>query len=324
MKTITPVPATAETPTTVPVPLSKIPQTTEAIVPLVKQFGLCFAGPTKHTAPLDRKLYALRDVTGTIESSDLIAASIMSKKLSESLHGLVLDVKCGDGAFMKNQEAAKSLFTKIHIIAKAHGVQLRGVISDMNQPLGRFFGLRPEIYEVLQVFRGEGAKDLTDLSLKLASLMVLVAGIEQDEASALASVQQALQDGSAYQKFCDVIAAQGGDITTFDKPKAYLSSKTQFVVKSQKKGFLASIHTERLGYLFAAMGGGRTKLDDAIDPSIGAELHRKIGESVHQGEPLMTCFLSSDLDSSVMDALERCFVIQEKTCHPPPLIYKIF
>jgi pyrimidine-nucleoside phosphorylase len=306
------------------IPGVRIPDSVEGIEKLVEKHGFCFGGTTRSMAPLDKKLYALRDVTGTIESTDLIASSIMSKKLAENLKGLVMDIKVGDGAFMKTPEQARNLLEKIQMIAKSNRIRLKGVISDMSQPLGHYLGLRPEIYEVLMAFQNKAESRLMELSLELASKMLLVAGLEQDESAAKVKVESALMSGRAYQKFCEVIEAQGGDISTFENPEFYLSSKHHFEILSPRSGYISRISTEKLGYVFSALGAGRKNISDTIIPQVGAKVSKKIGDSVVAGEPLLTGFLAEIPSQILQSQLAGCFEIGDVKVSAPELVIERF
>ncbi len=308
------------------IPGVSIPDTNEKIEQLVHDHGLCFTGPTARIAPLDRKLYGLRDVTGTVENQDLIASSIMSKKLSEDISGLVMDMKFGVGAFMKSQEDALSLYEKMKDIGDAHGVKVLGVLSDMNQPLGRYFGLAPEIHEVLQILKGqEEPTDLYHLSVVLAALMVQAGSIESDYAKAESRVKEALRSGAAYQKFCDIIEAQGGDISSFEKDGFYTQASHKWDVCAETSGTVCGMDTEALGYLLVGLGGGRSRTDADIDNSVGVELHKKIGDSVEVGDPLMTCFVSegSEVQEVLTGKFLACMDIRTSDAPNLPLIAKV-
>lgn len=306
------------------VPGLKIPQTNSEILKLVEKHGLAYAGQTETTCPLDRKLYALRDVTGTVESPDLIAASIMSKKISEGLRGLTLDVKCGSGAFMKTRDEAEGLVDRMQAIAASHTLTLRGIISNMNQPLGKRVGLRPEIHEVLEIYRGNGPEDVREVCVKLASLMLVCSGKEKEEKRARSLVEQSLKDGSAYQKFCDVIAAQGGDISTFERENFYINSPITQDVTSLHTGYISAMDCEKMGYLIAGCGAGRHRVSDAVNPHVGLLLHKKLGDKVSKGEKLLTLYVSADVASDVISGFQSCFVYQSQPIKQQPLIIEEF
>ena len=268
----------------------------------LRELGLCFIGQTDRLAPADRKLYALRDVTGTVESIPLISSSIMSKKLAEGVDALILDVKVGNGAFMKKQVDARRLAQTMVAIGRRMDKKVRALITDMNQPLGFAVGNALEIMEASQTLQNAGPDDLTKLSLELAAHMIHLgkkAG-SLDEARRMA--EQHLVDGSAYRKFKQVVAAQGGNAQALDKFELLPNATGMREVTSPRAGYVTSIDAEDIGVASNMIGAGREKKEDAIDPAVGIILEVKVGEKVDAGSVL--CRLYYTREDRVDEAAE--------------------
>src|SRR5215472_8932763 len=264
--------------------------------------GLCFIGQTEEIAPADKRLYALRDVTGTVESIPLIASSIMSKKMAEGVDALVLDVKVGNGAFMKKQVDARRLAQAMVGIGRRLDKRVQALITDMNQPLGYAIGNALEIMEVSQTLQNAGPADLTKLCLELAARMIFLgkkAG-SLDEARRLA--EKHLVDGSAYQLFKKVVAAQGGNPQALDKFELLPNATGMREVTSPRAGYVAAIDAEDIGVASNMIGAGREKKEDAIDPAVGIILEVKTGEKVDAGSVL--CRLYYTREDRVEEAAE--------------------
>jgi pyrimidine-nucleoside phosphorylase len=272
----------------------------------VESLGVAIIGQTAEICPADKKIYALRDVTATVESLPLICASIMSKKIAEGIGALVLDVKFGSGAFMKTLEDADLLATKLMEIGQARGKKVAALLTNMEQPLGRFIGNSLEIGECVAILRGEefmGRRDFDDcreLSLTLAGHMIWLGGLARDSKEGYAKAAQTLVDGSAYQKFEDICRAQGGSLSKLPLPG------TRLDVAAEKDGFVSAIDTEQIGYASLALGAGRLKSTDALDLTAGIEIHRKLGDPVRRGDKLYTLYVrDSSLTSKFVDAKVR-------------------
>jgi len=257
------------------------------IISLTRDIGCVITGTTAELAPADRKLYALRDVTGTVPSIPLITASILSKKLAESLDALVLDVKFGSGAFMKSQTRATELARSLVEVGTKLGVPTTALLTDMNQPLGNMCGNAVEIRECVDVLKGGGPGDLLDLTLQLAAELMTSAGIASDRSFARELAASRLTNGSAWERLCRMVRAQGGNLDLDLKiaPAREVAATTD--------GFVSAIDTEALGYLVIAMGGGRRKLGDAIDHSVGVELHVRVGDRLERGQPWVSLYHAS-------------------------------
>ena len=253
----------------------------------VGTIGCAMIGQTAEIAPADRRLYALRDVTGTVESIPLISASIMSKKIAEGIGGLVLDVKTGDGAFMKTEERSRALAQSLVAIGEASGVRTEALITRMDAPLGRAIGNANEVIESIETLKGNGPRDLETLSVTLAARMLVVSGVDEDDASAEASVRSALTSGSGLEKFREIIAHQGGDPRVIDDYTRLPSAPDRFGVTGRRGGYVAGLKAELIGRAAVALGAGRSRLDDLVDPGVGIEVVVRPGERVAQGEPVL-------------------------------------
>lgn len=245
------------------------------------RLGVCFIGQTKEICPSDKRMYALRDVTGTVECVPLICASIMSKKLAEGIDGLVLDVKVGSGAFMKNIKEARTLAKALSEIARHAKKKIVTLITDMNQPLGKAIGNSLEVEECLDILKNRGPKDLRDLSVELASQMILLGGKAKNIAAARNTVEEIITSGKALRLFEEVITAQGGRLPL---PKA----QSTYAVVAKKSGFVTSIQTDVVGLASLLLGAGRRKAEDRVDPTAGIILHYKIGDAIKKGNALAT------------------------------------
>ena len=291
---------------------------------VLEQVGCAMIGQTDEIAPADRKLYALRDVTATVESIPLICASIMSKKLAEGLDGLVLDVKTGAGAFMPTLEQASDLAQGLVDIGNGLGTRTVALITDMNQPLGKAVGNALEVEEVLQTLKGSGPRDLTLLCEKLASRMLSLTGDPKEVGQARTKVTEALSSGRALEKFAQMVEAQGGEPRVIDNPALLPHAALQTVIESPSEGFVTSVNARTVGRVSMALGAGRETVDSSIDPSVGILLNKKIGDRVGKGEPLCRVFYNQAAKfESVRQPLLAAFVIAPDRVEPPPLIKRV-
>lgn len=264
--------------------------------------GLAFMGQSEEIAPADKRLYALRDVTGTVESISLIASSIMSKKMAEGLDALVLDVKVGHGAFMKKQVEARRLAQAMVGIGRRLDKKVQALITDMNQPLGYAVGNALEVMEVSQTLQKAGPADLTRLSLELSARMIFLGKVTAtlDEARKLA--EDKLMDGSAYRKFKEVVEAQGGNPQALDRFELLPNATGMREILSPRAGFVSAIMAEDIGRASQMMGAGRSRKEDAIDPAVGVILEVKAGEKVEAGSVL--CRLYYTIEENLDEAAE--------------------
>jgi pyrimidine-nucleoside phosphorylase/thymidine phosphorylase len=256
--------------------------------------GLAFMGQSEEIAPADKRLYALRDVTGTVESISLIASSIMSKKMAEGLDALVLDVKVGHGAFMKKQVEARRLAQAMVGIGRRLDKKVQALITDMNQPLGFAVGNALEVMEVSQTLQKAGPADLTRLSLELSARMIFLGKVTAtlDEARKLA--EDKLMDGSAYRKFKQVVEAQGGNPQALDRFELLPNATGMREILSPRAGFVSAIMAEDIGRASQMMGAGRARKEDAIDPAVGVILEVKAGEKVEAGSVLCRLYYTGE------------------------------
>jgi pyrimidine-nucleoside phosphorylase len=291
---------------------------------VLEQVGCAMIGQTDEIAPADRKLYALRDVTATVESIPLICASIMSKKLAEGLDGLVLDVKTGAGAFMPTLEQASDLAQGLVDIGNGLGTRTVALVTDMNQPLGNAVGNALEVEEAFQTLKGSGPRDVALLCEKLASRMLSLTGDPKEASQARTKVTEALSSGRALEKFAQMVEAQGGDPRVIDNPTLLPRAAMRRVIESPSEGFVTSVNARTVGRVSMALGAGRETVDSSIDPSVGILLNKKIGDRVGKGEPLCTVLYNQAAKfESVRQQLLEAFVIAPDRVEPPPLIKRV-
>lgn len=287
----------------------------------VAEEKLAIVGATRDVAPADKKIYALRDVTDTVDSIPLIASSIMSKKLASGTDALVIDVKTGAGAFMKTEDSAVKLAKALVAIGKQAGLKCEAVISDMNQPLGSKIGNTLEIEETLDLLKGKGPKDLLELVLELGSRMVVMGQQAASLAEARAKLEQTIADGSALARFKAMIKAQHGDPNVVDDYSLMPHAKYQIEYPAQKGGVIAKLTADEIGMVSMLMGGGRQKADDQLDYAVGIELHKKIGDSVQKGESIMTIWSNREDIDDVKELLDQAVAIKE-SAQQPTLIHE--
>ena len=275
---------------------------TDEFIDIVNKCGICVAGQSGRLCPADKKLYALRDTTATVDNIPLIASSIMSKKLAGGADCIVLDVKCGSGAFMKDEESAVLLAEKMVEIGKGASKKIAALITDMDKPLGKYIGNSLEIIEAVEVLKGNGPEDLTEISILLSAKLLELAGVG-DFAECQKLAKSKINDGSALNKLAEMVRAQGGndqyiyDTDLFDTPEF------SHEIKAEKDGYIHSMDTEGIGSVCVLLGAGRMRKEDRIDHCAGIILNKKTGDVVHKGETLATLYAS---DSSLFEnAAER-------------------
>ncbi len=286
--------------------------------------GCAMIGQTAEIAPADRKLYALRDVTATVESPYLICASIMSKKLAEGVDGLVLDVKTGTGAFMKEEKDAVFLAELMVETGERMGKSMVALITNMDQPLGLKVGNALEVVECIEVLRGQGPADLRDLCLELAAWMFFLGGTAPTVEQAKADAANILDSGKALERFRQMVELQGGDVATIDDPTRLPRTRQTRIVKSPKSGYVTAMNCEAVGTACVILGGGREKKEDSVDPSVGIVLHRKVGDKVTTGEPLATIHINSDAKAaSAAQLLIDSYHISDNQPARKPLVHRV-
>lgn len=297
--------------------------TPDEFIKQVNNIGLCIVGQTGELAPADKKLYALRDVTATVESIPLIASSIMSKKLAAGSKGIVLDVKTGSGAFMKTFEESENLAKEMVSIGKSAGRSVTAVITNMDIPLGNSIGNSLEVIEAIKTLKGEGESDLTDVCLTLAAQMLcMVTG--EDEKACYAMAKGAIGDGSALNKLCEMISAQGGNAGVVDDFSLFKQPKHTVEISSEREGYIEHTDAEKIGLASVILGAGREKKGDLIDLSAGIVLKKKTGDRVKKGDTLAIFY--TDDESKIEEAKREFFEAFTFGKKKPPaqkLIYRI-
>lgn len=293
----------------------------EQFINNVNGIGMAIAGQSANLAPADKKIYALRDVTATVDSIPLIASSIMSKKLASGADAIVLDVKCGNGAFMKDIDNAKKLASTMVSIGKKAQKEMAAVITDMNQPLGTHIGNGLEIVEVIETLKGNGNEDILAVTYSLGTKMLLFAKKAKDEACALKMLKSTIDNGSALEKFTDFVALQGGDTEYILNPQKLIDVKIIKKVTSNQTGYISEILTEEIGRAVQILGGGREKKEDKIDHSVGVIISKKLGDYIELGETIFEIY-GNDADkvSKAFEKLENSIKIGDKKINKPDII----
>ena len=251
---------------------------------LVGELGVCLIGQTGDVAPADKKLYALRDVTATVESIPLITGSILSKKLAEGIDALVLDVKVGRGAFMKTEASARALAESLVRVGTGAGLKVRALMTRMEEPLGRTIGNALEVREAIDILRGKGPADTTEITYALGAEMLCLGGVAKDSAEGRRKMEEAVASGAGLAKFRDLVEAQGGDPKAIDDPDRLPTAKKTTEVGAAAGGYVTEIDAYALGLAGMRLGAGRSKAEDPIDPAVGLEVLKSVGDEVNKGE----------------------------------------
>ena len=304
------------------IPGFKIELSDEEFIRIVNESKVAVIGQSGNLAPADKKLYALRDVTATVNSIPLIASSIMSKKIAAGADAIVLDVTTGDGAFMKNIDDARRLAKTMTRIGKLANRQTVAVISDMSEPLGEAIGNSLEVVEAIETLQGDGPEDLVEMCYALGSQMVVLAEKAKTMDEARAMLEEALESGKALAKFKEMIQNQGGDSTIVDEPERLLTARYTFELPAKESGIVSKIVANELGIAAMMLGAGRKTKDDAIDHAVGLKLNKKIGDSVKAGESLVTIYSNEEEISTVIELLYKNIEIGE-SAEKPTLIHDI-
>jgi pyrimidine-nucleoside phosphorylase len=292
---------------------------------VLKVCGCAMIGQTAEIAPADRKLYALRDVTGTVESPYLICASIMSKKLAEGIDALVLDVKSGSGAFMKNEKDAAFLAELMVETGERMGKRVVALITDMDQPLGNMIGNALEVVEVVKILRGGGPEDLRELCLELAGWMLHLGGVSKTVAEGKQESAKLISSGKALERFRQMVELQGGDARVIDDVKRLPQAQHTMQVASAKTGYIASMQCEQIGTACVILGGGRERKEDAVDPAVGIVLHKKVGDQLASGEAIATIYYNGEAQAARARQLieASCMVTDAPSAVKRPLIHRV-
>jgi pyrimidine-nucleoside phosphorylase len=288
----------------------------------LKEIGLVLCGQSKDLAPADGKLYALRDVTGTVQSIPLIASSVMSKKIAGGAHAVVLDVKVGNGAFMSNLKDARELADLMVKIGELAGRKVVALLSDMNQPLGCAVGNALEVREAIETLRGGGPADFREHCLRVSAHMLVLGEVTGSLAEARSLAEKSIADGSAFAKFRQLVSAQGGDVSFVDDPDKLPKAGLVQVVTAPRSGSLLQVQARAVGEASVALGAGRARKGDPLDYAVGFVIHHKVGDKIEKGEPLFTVHASDKdkLDEAVL-SVSAAHVIGDRPVPPLPLFY---
>jgi len=291
----------------------------------LKKTGCAMIGQTAQIAPADRKLYALRDVSGTIESIPLISASIMSKKIAEGIDALILDVKTGRGAFMKTEGASRALAESLVEIGQAAGLRTEAVVTSMDAPLGRAVGNALEVIECLEVLKGRGPSDLTDLSIELAGRMLVLGGLAAGRADAECRVRHAITSGAGVERFRRIIEAQGGDPRVVDDYRRLPATSDRRVVPAPSGGYVTSLDAELIGRASVALGAGRDRAEDTVDPAVGITVIAAVGERVAAGDPVLALHYrtTARLDAALPLAGRAIHIGDQAPAHRPSVLASV-
>ncbi len=294
----------------------------EEFISQLNEIGLVVMGQTLSICPADKKLYALRDVTATVENIPLIASSVMSKKIASGASTIVLDVKTGNGALMKSYQDSLQLAEKMVRIGDQAGRRVSALITDMSQPLGQAVGNSLEVKEVIEILKNNREGDLKELSIMLAAEIIKTAGLTECYDNALELANESLIKGNALKKFEEMISAQKGDPTIIDHPDAINKSAIQYDLCSDDNGYISEFDTYSIGIASVELGAGRKIKEDTIDPSAGIWMHKRIGDKVGKGETICTLYTNDENKlRNALEKLEGFMKIVEKPCNKPKLVY---
>lgn len=306
------------------IPGYRVDLSQEEFMRQLEKIGIVLTGQTGDLAPADGKLYALRDVTGTVPSTPLIASSIMSKKIASGAHAIVLDVKLGYGAFMKDEKSARELADLMVKIGHLSGRQVNALLSDMNQPLGLAVGNAIELKEAIATLHGQAPEDFWLHCLEIASHMLLLGKKAKNLPQAKDMVSKAVESGQAWQKFLQLVKAQGGDVDFVEHPEKLPSGKIEGTVESPADGYISIINAQVVGETAVDLGAGRARKGAPINLGVGILLHHKVGDQVKKGEPLFTVYANDqDKLQSASQRLLGGVKLQSEPCEPLPLFYGV-
>ena len=297
----------------------------ERFINQVNRIGIAIAGQTQSLVPADKKMYALRDVTGTVESIPLIAASVMSKKLAAGTDAILLDVTLGNGAFMKDINQARTLARLMVKIGNGLKRDTRAVLSNMNEPLGMAVGNALEVKEAIAALRGEGPEDLMELCYTSGSIMLVQAHLAKNEQEARGMLEECIKNGSAFKKFLELVEAQDGDVSYIEHPEKFQVAKNIIPIYAKEEGYVKGINALEIGLASMTLGGGRETLDDVIDMAAGIMLNKKIGDYVKEGEVL--CYLHSNKNVTLINRVAKevlnAFSITKEFVEKPKVILEV-
>lgn len=305
------------------IPNFRIALTPDEFFKQVEDISLAVAGQTANIAPADKKLYALRDVTGTVESIGLIASSIMSKKLASGASYILLDVKVGDGAFMKDLSSARALARAMVEIGRRQGRKTVALLTDMDQPLGSAVGNSLEVIEAIETLKGRGPKDLETLALRIVTELLMMTGLEKSKEAAYERAERALKDGSALTKLSQMISRQDGDSRVIDDYSLLPTAKKVIEVRAKSEGYVRKVHALAIGHAAMLLGAGRATKDDIIDLAVGIKVHAKVGDHLKKGDLLATVYANDKNIEETLASVENAFEIVNEKVQPNKLILDI-
>ena len=305
------------------IPGCRINLTEEEFKNQVRTIGISIIGQNEDLDPADKKLYALRDVTGTVSCMPLIASSIMSKKIASGAKTILLDVKYGQGAFMKTREEAVQLANMMIEIGRKCHKDTRAIISDMNQPLGNTIGNTLEVIEAIETLQDNGPADLKQLCLEIASEMLLQSKLYDRKEKAVSALKKVLENGEAFTKFKEVVKAQGGDVSYIENPERFKLGNVMIKLTSRKTGYIRLLNAKALGLAVMKLGGGRLHKDDVIDHEAGIVLHKKTGDLVQKDEVLMDVYANKNIDQEIVNQLYEAVDIVDYKVEKPVYVEEI-
>ncbi len=297
----------------------------EEFTKLVTENSLAMGSQTKSIVPADRKMYALRDVTATVKSIPLICGSILSKKIAEGIDGLIMDVKTGSGAFMRNYSDSRKLAESLKLVGEKFGIKVKAVITDMNQPLGNAVGNWLEVIECIDVLKNKGPQDLIDVTIDLTAWMVVMSGIEKNFEKAKKMLRELLASGKAYEEFENMVVAQKGDVEFIRNPEKYKKAVVIKKVIAKENGYIKTLDTEKIGMISLNLGGGRKIITDKIVPEVGLIIYKKIGDFIEIGDVLCEIYANSEDDFAIANSeYYKAIKLSDKKVEKNPLIYESF
>ncbi|MDI6711742.1 MAG: thymidine phosphorylase [Anaerosomatales bacterium] len=306
------------------IPGFRVEMSVESFVEQVKRVGIAVIAQSPDICPADKKMYALRDVTGTVPSIPLIVGSIISKKAAGGASAIVLDVKTGSGAFMKTEDEARALARELQRVGHALGLKIQCVVSDMDQPLGRAVGNALEVCEALRTLKGEGPEDLQELCLELGARMLRLAGAADSDAAGREELARSLREGRALETFARWVDAQGGDPRIVEDSSLLPTAEFSTILTADRDGFVGGFDAEGVGRAALALGAGRLRKEDAVDPGAGIVLSVKRGDRVVRGDALATAYASTlDRLEAGMERLRACIAITDEPPAPAPLFHEV-
>lgn len=304
------------------IPGYRVDLTTEEFIHQLVEIGIVLSGQSRDLAPADGKLYALRDVTGTVQSIPLIVSSVMSKKIASGAQAIVLDVKVGLGAFMQTLDDARALASLMVAIGELAWRRVVAIISDMNQPLGFAVGNALEVREAIEMLHGGGPTDFREHCLQVSAHMLMLGELAPHLPAARSLATRALEDGSAWQKFRALVSAQGGDMAYVDDPDRLPRARFVEVVNAPRSGYLAQVHARLVGEASVVLGAGRTKKGDPIDRSVGIIIHHKVGDYVEQGQSLFTLHANDAArQAEARQCVLKAHLWSDEPAAPLPMFY---